>query len=146
MMRREVFLLLLAMCIVLVFGVPVSAQAEIPIDEIISLMTANIVLGALALSIVGALVAVSVRHYTAQNWEVQLQDVWYFALSAGVSVCLALYGFDTGTILAATTGINTPMALVKTGLDKIADKKTAPVTLEKASLTDIRAELTRREG
>jgi len=81
------------------------------------------VVAALACSLVGALLAVSVRHYTSQNWTPQIQDIWYFALSAGISVTLVLLGYDTGTILTASSGINTPLALVKTGMDKYSEKK-----------------------
>lgn len=88
-----------------------------------TLATANIVLASLLLSLVGALVAVAVRHWTSQNWSVALQDIWYFALSAGISVMLALLGYSTGFILAASSGINTPLALVKTGMDKYTDRK-----------------------
>lgn len=119
-------------------------QTEIPIDQIITLATMNIVLAALALSVVGALVAVSVRHYTAQNWEVQLQDIWYFAMSAGISVTLAILGYPTGTILAATTGINTPLALVKTGMDRYSDRK-AGVDANRANIEAIKKELEKRK-
>jgi hypothetical protein len=120
-------------------------QEVIPIEDIISLATGNLVLAALVVSVIGALVAVSVRHYTSQNWVPQLQDVWYFMMSAGISVALVLFGYDTGTILAATTGINTPMALFKTGMDKYAEKKeNSQVLLNTAKLSAIEAELQRR--
>ena len=98
-------------------------QDVIPIEDIISLATANLVIASLVVSVVGALVAVSVRHYTSQNWAPQVQDVWYFFMSAGISVSLVLFGYDTGTILMATTGINTPMALFKTAIDKYSERK-----------------------
>ena len=90
--------------------------------------------------------AVSVRHYTSQNWTPQLQDVWYFMMSAGISVALVLFGYDTGTILAATTGVNTPMALFKTAVDKYSDRKeNQQVNLNTAKLSAIEAELQRRK-
>jgi len=103
------------------------------------------VLAALVISLVGALVAVSIRHYTSQNWTPQIQDIWYFMMSAGVSVALVLFGYDTGTILAATTGINTPMALFKTAIDKYSDKKeNSQVFLNSANIDAIKAELDHR--
>ena len=75
------------------------------------------------MSLVGALVAVAVRHWTSQNWTFALQDIWYFMLSAGISIMLALLGYSTGFILAASSGINTPLALVKTGMDKYSERK-----------------------
>ena len=121
-------------------------QEVIPIEDIISLATANLVMAALVVSVVGALVAVSVRHYTSQNWTPQVQDIWYFFMSAGISVSLVLFGYDTGTILAATTGINTPMALFKTAIDKYSDRKeNSQVSLNTAKLSAIEAELQRRQ-
>jgi len=95
----------------------------IPIEDIVTIATANLVLGALLLSLVGATVAVTVRHLTAQNWHVHWQDVWYFIFSGGISVALVLLGMDTVTILTATTGINTPLAILKTTMDKYSEKK-----------------------
>jgi hypothetical protein len=111
-------------------------QGTIPIEDIISASTANLVLAALAISLVGALVAVTVRHYTSQNWTPQLQDVWYFMMSAGISVALVLFGYDTGTILTATTGINTPMALFKTAIDKYSDRKESALAVTNKSKID----------
>ena len=117
-------------------------QTIVPIEEIISVATANIVIAALAVSLVGALLAVSVRHYTSQNWTPQLQDVWYFALSAGISVTLVLLGYDTGTILTASSGINTPLALVKTGMDKYSEKKeNTKITENKANIDAIKTQI-----
>lgn len=98
-------------------------QTAIPIEEIISLFTANLVLAALALSVVGATVAVCVRHWTSQNWMPNIQDIWYFGLSAGISVFMAIMGFDSASILTATTGVNTPLALMKTTMDKYSERK-----------------------
>ena len=95
----------------------------IPIEEVISLATANIVVASILISLVGATLAVAVRHYTSQNWTPALQDVWYYVLSGGIGVTLALLGYDTATILTATSGINTPLALVKTGMDKYSERK-----------------------
>lgn len=89
----------------------------------ISLATANVVAAAILLSLVGATLAVAVRHWTSQNWTPALQDVWYYVLSGGIGVTLALLGYDTGMILTATSGINTPLALVKTGMDKYSERK-----------------------
>lgn len=86
-------------------------------------MTANLVFAALLVSLVGATLAVAVRHYTSQNWTPQLQDIWYYVLSGGIGVTLVLLGYDTGTILTATSGINTPLALVKTATDKYSERK-----------------------
>jgi len=120
-------------------------QEAIPITDIISLATANLVLASLVVSVIGALVAVSVRHYTSQNWTPQIQDVWYFFMSAGISVSLVLFGYDTGTILMATTGINTPMALFKTAIDKYGERKeNQQVSLNTANIDAIRAELNKR--
>ena len=122
-------------------------QDVIPIEDIISLATANLVIASLVVSVVGALVAVSVRHYTSQNWTPQVQDVWYFMMSAGISVSLVLFGYDTGTILMATTGINTPMALFKTAIDKYSERKeNVQVTLNTANIEAIKAELSKREA
>ena len=67
-------------------------------------------------------------------------------MSAGISVALVLFGYDTGTILAATTGVNTPMALFKTAVDKYSDRKeNQQVNLNTAKLSAIEAELQRRK-
>jgi uncharacterized membrane protein YfcA len=117
-------------------------QGTIPIADIISATTANLVLAGLAISVVGALVAVTVRHYTSQNWHPEIQDIWYFCMSAGISVALVLFGYDTGTILTATTGINTPMALFKTAIDKYSDRKdNTKIEANKAEIAAIKAKL-----
>ena len=90
----------------------------IPIEDILTLMTANVVIGALVVSLVGATIATAVRHKTSNNWRPNMEDVWYYILSGGVSIGLVLLGFGTGEILAATTGINTPIAILKTGLER----------------------------
>jgi len=114
----------------------------------------NLVIAAIAVSLVGATLAVAVRHYTAQNWTPQIQDIWYYILSAGIGVTLVLFGYDTGTILTATSGINTPLALVKTGMDKYSEKKenvrieanTANITAMKQVVSGLEAEKARREA
>jgi len=122
-------------------------QEVIPIEDIISLATANLVMAALVVSVVGALVAVSVRHYTSQNWTPQVQDIWYFFMSAGISVSLVLFGYDTGTILAATTGINTPMALFKTAVDKYSEhKENISVTKNTETLQVLTAKVAKLEA
>ena len=107
------------------------------------MQTANLVLAALVVSLVGATIAISIRHYTSQNWLPHIEDVWYYILSGGTSIALVLLGADTVTILGATTGINTPLALVKTGIDKYTARN-GRVTLSGASLDDIKAELAKR--
>lgn len=107
--------------------------------------TANLVLAALVVSLVGATIAISIRHYTSQNWLPHIEDVWYYVLSAGTSIALVLLGADTVTILGATTGINTPLALVKTGIDKYTARQNGnSVRLNDASLADIQKELAKR--
>jgi len=110
----------------------------------VSIFTANLVAGALLVSLIGATVAMSVRHLTAQNWTPNWEDIWYYIFSGTISVCLILLGQDTPTIIAATTGVNTPLALLKTGIDKYSDKK-AGVELNKASIEAIKAELNKRK-
>ena len=99
----------------------------IDIADILTLATANIVAGALLVSLVGATIATAIRHKTNANWHPNLEDAWYYILSGGVSVAIVLMGMDTGTILAATTGINTPLAVLRTGLEK---RKANGVTIE----------------
>lgn len=82
------------------------------------MMTANIVFAAIVLSLVGATFAVGFRHYSAQNWKPHPEDIWYYIISGSLSVMLAVLGFDTASILAASSGVNMPLALVKTGWDK----------------------------
>jgi len=102
--------------------------------------TANIVVAALALSLVGGLVAVATRHWTSQNWNPQIQDVWYFALSAGIGVFMATMGYDTAMILTATTGVNTPLALAKTTMDKYAERKeNVKVSANEKKIKDLEA-------
>ena len=91
---------------------------EISIVDILTLATANVVLGGILVSLVGATIAIAVRHKTSQNWNVNIEDIWYYVLSGGVSVALVLLGFDTGTILGATTGINTPLAVIRTAIER----------------------------
>ena len=100
---------------------------------------------AILLSLVGATLAVAMRHYTSQNWTPELQDVWYYVLSGGISVTLALLGYDTATILTATAGINTPLALVKTGMDKYADKK-AGSALNATNIDALKAQIAKMEA
>lgn len=102
----------------------------IPIEEILTLMTSNVVLGALLVSLVGATLATAVRHKTSGNWKPNFEDAWYYVLSGSVSVALVLLGYGTGEILAATTGINTPLAVLKTGLER-RNGKTTIAELEK---------------
>ena len=99
--------------------------------------TANIVIAALLVSLIGATVAVTVRHYTSQNWMPTIQDVWYYILSGGVSVALVLLGSDTVTILSATTGINTPLAILKSAIDKYQDRE---ITKLKKEVSELRGE------
>ena len=109
------------------------------------MLTANLVAGALLVSLIGSFVAVAIRHYTSQNWVPHIEDVWYFILSGSVSVTLVLLGFNTPEILAASTGINTPLALIKTGIDKYAVRN-GNVRLSDASLEQIQARLTKMEA
>ena len=122
-------------------------QVIIPIEDIISVATANLVVAALMVSLVGATLAVAVRHYTSQNWSPQLQDIWYYVLSGGIGVTLVLLGYDTGTILTATSGINTPLALVKTGMDKYSERKeNTKITENKEEIEKIKALIAIKEG
>ena len=91
---------------------------QIPITEIITWATSNVVVGALLVSLVGATIAMAVRHKTSNNWKPNLEDVRYYVLSGSVGVALVLLGTDTATILAATTGINTPLALIQTAIER----------------------------
>lgn len=120
-----------------------ESKIQIDIGDIISMGTANLVLAALVVSLVGATIAISIRHYTSQNWLPHIEDVWYYVLSAGTSIALVLLGADTVTILGATTGINTPLALVKTGIDKYTARN-GSVKLGDATLADIQKELAKR--
>ena len=95
----------------------------VPIEQILTWETAAIVAAALLVSLVGATVAVTVRHLTAQNWVPHLQDIWYYIFSASIAVTLSLLGADTATLLGATTGINTPVAILKTTIDKYTERK-----------------------
>jgi hypothetical protein len=104
------------------------------------LATANLVIGALVLSLVGATVAVTVRHLTSQNWNFHIQDIWYYIFSGAISISLVVLGMDTATILAATTGINTPIAVLKSSMDKYSERK------NKALLNGVSARLDRLEG
>ncbi len=90
----------------------------IDISNILTGDTAALVAASLIVSVVGATLAVAIRHKTSENWKPNLEDVWYYILSASVSVSLVLLGYGTPEILAATTGINTPIAILKTGLEK----------------------------
>lgn len=94
----------------------------IDIEEILTLMTANLVAGALLVSLVGATLAIAIRHKTSENWKPNLEDAWYYVLSGSVAVALVLMGADTSAILGATTGINTPLAVLRTTLDKRAGR------------------------
>lgn len=117
-------------------------QDIIPIGDIISMATANLVIAGLAVSLVGATLAVAVRHYTSQNWTPELQDIWYYVLSGGIGVCLVLLGYDTGTILTATSGINTPLAVVKTATDKYSERKdNAKIEANKKEIAELKAKM-----
>ena len=91
---------------------------QIDISQMLTIETATLVLGALLVSLVGATLATSIRHKTSGNWTPNLEDVWYYILSASVSGALVLLGYGTAEIIAATTGINTPLAILKTGLER----------------------------
>lgn len=104
------------------------------------MVTANLVVAALVVSLVGATIATAVRHYSAQNWHPHIEDIWYYVLSGGTAVALVLLGADTVTILGATTGINTPLAVLKTSVDKYTQKN-GNVKLSDASLPQIQAQL-----
>ena len=98
-------------------------------------------MGALLVSLVGATVAMSVRHKTSNNWHPNLSDAWFYILSGSVSVTLVLLGYDTASILAATTGINTPIAILQTAIEK----RNGVPKLTSASLAEIQAEVTSRK-
>lgn len=116
-----------------------------------TLFTANLVAGALLISIIGATVAMAIRHITAiekednNKWMPNIRDAWYYVLSGTLAVCLVLLGFDTPTIIAATTGVNTPLAVLQSGIDKYTDKKSG-VALNAANIDAIKKELERREA
>lgn len=76
--------------------------------------------------------ATAIRHKTSNNWTPNLEDIWYYILSGSISVSLVLFGLGTAEILAATTGINTPIAILKTALDKRANGHTAEWHLAQA--------------
>ncbi len=102
----------------------------IDIGAILTGTTAGLVASALLVSLVGATLAIAIRHKTSENWKPNLEDVWYYILSGSVSVSLVLLGYGTPEILAATTGINTPIAILKTGLER---RKMGNVTVESVS-------------
>ena len=120
-LKRVLLFVVIVFLIILI--PPVNAQGPIPIEEIVTMRTAIIVAGALILSLIGATVAVTVRHLTSQNWVFHIQDIWYYMLSCSISVALAVMGADTITILSATTGVNTPLAIVKSTIDKYTERK-----------------------
>lgn len=122
-------------------------QVVIPIEDIITSATANLVIAAIAVSLVGATLAVAVRHYTSQNWTPELQDIWYYVLSGGIGVTLVLLGYDTGTILTATSGINTPLALTKSAIDKYSEhKENAKIEANKAEIDAIKKQIAEKGG
>ena len=108
-------------------------------------MTANVVLGALLVSLIGATVAMAVRHLTAQNWMPNIEDIWYYIFSGAIAVCMILLKMETPYIISVTTGVNTPLALLKTGYEKYTDKK-AGVALNTANIDAIKAELAKRKA
>ena len=99
----------------------------IDIGSILTIETATLLISALLVSLVGSTLAVAVRHKTSENWKPNLEDVWYYILAGSVSGALVLLGYGTAEILAATTGINTPIAVLKTAIDK---RRTSNVTVE----------------
>ena len=99
----------------------------IDIGNILTGETAVLLISALLVSLVGSTLAVAIRHKTSENWKPNLEDVWYYILAGSVSGALVLLGYGTAEILAATTGINTPIAVLKTALDK---RRTSHVTVE----------------
>jgi len=117
-------------------------QTPIPIEDIVTAATANLVVAGLLVSLVGATLAVAIRHYTSQNWKPEIQDIWYYVLSGGIGAALIILGYDTGTILTATSGVNTPLALVKTGMDKYsARKENVKIAENKAEIAAIKAQI-----
>lgn len=99
----------------------------IDIGNILTSETATLIISALLVSLVGSTLAIAIRHKTSENWKPNLEDVWYYVLAGSVSAALALLGYGTAEILAATTGINTPIAVLKTGLEK---RRYSNVTVE----------------
>jgi len=120
-------------------------QGFIPIEEIVTMMTANVVMGALLVSLIGATVAMGVRHLSSQNWSPNYEDLWYYVFGGSIAVAMVLLGMDTPYIISVTTGVNTPLALLKTGYEKYTDKK-AGVALNAANIEAIKAELVKREA
>ena len=58
-----------------------------------------------------------------------------------------MLGYDTGTILTATSGINTPLALVKTGMDKYSERKeSAEVTKNRANIQALKDKVAELEA
>lgn len=95
----------------------------IPISEILTMQTALLILAGLAISLVGATVATAARHWSSQNWRPGIEDVWYYILSGSIGTALVLFGADTLTIMSVTTGVNTPLAVLKTTIDKLQERK-----------------------
>jgi hypothetical protein len=113
----------------------------IDIGNILTNETAVLIISALLVSLVGSTLAIAIRHKTSENWKPGLEDVWYYILAGSVSAALALLGYGTPEILAATTGINTPIAVLKTGLER---RNAGHTKLKDASLEDIQAEIAGR--
>ena len=97
------------------------------IENIVTLETALLIMAAILVSLIGSTLAVAIRHKTSENWKPNFEDVWYYILAGSVSGALVLLGYGTAEILAATTGINTPIAVLKTALDK---RRNGNVTVE----------------
>jgi hypothetical protein len=101
----------------------------ISLDKILTMETALLVLAGLAISLVGATVATAARHWTSQNWHPKIEDVWYYVLSGSIGSALVILGADTITILSVTTGVNTPLAVLKTTIDKFYERRLEPKIL-----------------
>ena len=115
---------------------------QIPIEDIVTIATSNLVIAALLVSLVGATLATAIRHKTSENWHPNLEDAWYYILSGGLGVALVLLGQDTATILGVTAGVNTPLAVLRTAIDRRANANDPK--LSKASDEAIIAEARKR--
>ena len=103
----------------------------IDIGNILTSETAMLLISALLVSLVGSTLAVAIRHKTSENWKPNLEDVWYYILAGSVSGALVLLGYGTAEILAATTGINTPIAVLKTAIEKRRNGNVTPESIKR---------------
>ena len=97
---------------------------ELTIEELWRLIL--IIVGGLG----GTTFAVATKHLTGKNYTVHPEDKWYYVLAAGASIGAFLFGGDWTSGFLLTSGINTPLALMRNAIQYKQNGTTKAMEIE----------------